>query len=146
MWALRVGWGGGGPGLVGRGDRLVGGWVGGFKSTNDQPPCEASDFKEFFELWRENVRCWLCDNQNFVNQAHKLIRKLMTADMGITRDRLITKPWLDSCLPGYLLAMFATTRSTTIQTWRFSTSEGTYKNKNKNKHNTKLMKQVFPHK
>merc|ERR1719424_257784 len=43
----------------------------------------------------------------------------MNADLGVTTDRLLTAPWLDTCLSAYMLAMFATTRSITIQTWRF---------------------------
>jgi len=75
--------------------------------------------KHFFSLWAEKVRCWLCDNNDVVAAAYVIIRDLVTVDIGVTHDRKITQAWLDTCLPAYLLAMFATSRSTVVQSWRF---------------------------
>lgn len=81
--------------------------------------CVDPKVQNFLDLWAKKVQCWLCDNQEMVSAAHVLIRELLKADLSVTRDRAITRQWLDTCLSGYLLAMFATTRSTTVQTWRF---------------------------
>lgn len=81
--------------------------------------CGTPAMHNFLELWRKKVECWLCDNTDFVVASNGIIQSLMGSDIGITKDRLITGPWLETCLPGYLVAMFASTRSPQIQTMRF---------------------------
>lgn len=80
-------------------------------------PCAQPQMRTFLEAWREKTRCWLCDNGPIVKDGSVLIGQM--SGLGITGDLQITQEWLGTCLPAYVLALFATTRSKTLQSWRF---------------------------
>lgn len=82
-----------------------------------EEPCAQPQMRTFLDAWREKTRCWLCDNGSIVKDGSVLIGQM--SGLGITGDLQITREWLGTCLPGYVLALFATTRSKTLQSWRF---------------------------
>lgn len=75
--------------------------------------------REFLQLWENKTKCWLCDNMAIVTSTKALVQEMQTADIPLTEDRQLTTAWADTCVSGYLLALFATTRSAVVQTWRF---------------------------
>lgn len=81
--------------------------------------CAVPHVQEFLNAWRDKTKCWLCDNGLMVGTANVLIKEIFSKDLGLTNNREITQGWLDTCLSAYALALFTTTRSTQLQSWRF---------------------------
>lgn len=50
--------------------------------------------------------------------GNTILKDAVTSDLGVTASFEITRPWLDTCLPVYALAMLASTRAVTMQSWR----------------------------
>merc|ERR1719188_1864374 len=73
------------------------------------------------ELWAQKMKCWLCVEvtEELSKMAVVFIKEIVKMDIGVTLDRgmQITREWLDTCLPVYLLAMLITTRGATLQPW-----------------------------
>lgn len=81
--------------------------------------CARKPTQEFLDNWQKKTQCWLCDNGPVVYTGDVLVKEIFSLNLGITADRQITEAWLDTCLSAYVLALFATTRSVRLQTWRF---------------------------
>lgn len=81
--------------------------------------CDRPPVHNFFNAWFEKRRCWLCDNGPLVAAANVLIQEMFSVDLGVTADRQITQGWLDTCLSAYVLALWMSSKSTVLQSWRF---------------------------
>eukprot|EP00408_Alexandrium_pacificum_P016316 CAMPEP_0171200074 /NCGR_PEP_ID=MMETSP0790-20130122/23793_1 /TAXON_ID=2925 /ORGANISM="Alexandrium catenella, Strain OF101" /LENGTH=456 /DNA_ID=CAMNT_0011665443 /DNA_START=32 /DNA_END=1402 /DNA_ORIENTATION=+ len=82
--------------------------------------CAAPGHKRFLKLWAEKLRCWLCENvtAELAGLGNTILKDAVRSDLGVTEDFQITRPWLDTCLSVYVLAMLASTRAITMQSWR----------------------------
>eukprot|EP00928_Gymnodinium_smaydae_P018698 TRINITY_DN17126_c0_g1_i1.p1 TRINITY_DN17126_c0_g1~~TRINITY_DN17126_c0_g1_i1.p1 ORF type:complete len:461 (+),score=109.40 TRINITY_DN17126_c0_g1_i1:109-1491(+) len=82
--------------------------------------CSTPRARRFFEVWPQKVHCWLCENVTaaLAEQSVGIIKEMVDLDLPLTEEGGLTPPWLETCLPLYVLAMLMTTRAVTLQTWR----------------------------
>eukprot|EP00929_Paragymnodinium_shiwhaense_P079274 TRINITY_DN41262_c0_g1_i2.p1 TRINITY_DN41262_c0_g1~~TRINITY_DN41262_c0_g1_i2.p1 ORF type:complete len:445 (+),score=71.98 TRINITY_DN41262_c0_g1_i2:125-1459(+) len=82
--------------------------------------CQLPRVRRFLEVWAQKRRCWLCENITLasVTEGVPLLKEALTLDIPVTEGMGLTQPWLEMCLPAYLLAMVATTRGKVLQPWR----------------------------
>ncbi|CAK9039256.1 unnamed protein product [Durusdinium trenchii] len=85
--------------------------------------CAAEPFRSFFQEWRKKTECWLCNNQELVLSAKEVLKDFLYVERpeipSLGQDLELHGTWKETCLAGFLLALFATTRSQSVQPWRF---------------------------
>eukprot|EP00927_Polykrikos_kofoidii_P063293 TRINITY_DN58101_c0_g1_i1.p1 TRINITY_DN58101_c0_g1~~TRINITY_DN58101_c0_g1_i1.p1 ORF type:complete len:459 (-),score=56.14 TRINITY_DN58101_c0_g1_i1:39-1415(-) len=82
--------------------------------------CKTERVQVLFALWEQRVRCWLCENitSAISTEALLLLHDVMELDLPVTADSGVTRPWLQTCLPAYVLALLVSTRNRVLQPWR----------------------------
>lgn len=81
--------------------------------------CAEPSARRFLAEWVEKPKCWLCDNTGIVRSSSALITEMVQAEASADTSLFSAKRRSDTCLSAHLLALFASTKSGTVQTWRF---------------------------
>eukprot|EP00931_Biecheleriopsis_adriatica_P073789 TRINITY_DN48009_c0_g1_i1.p1 TRINITY_DN48009_c0_g1~~TRINITY_DN48009_c0_g1_i1.p1 ORF type:complete len:438 (-),score=99.03 TRINITY_DN48009_c0_g1_i1:85-1398(-) len=85
--------------------------------------CSVEPLRSFFEEWEAKTRCWLCNNQELVIRAKAVLQDFLYTERpalpGMGAPMELDPVWKETCLTGYMLALFSTTRSKAVQQWSF---------------------------
>ena len=85
--------------------------------------CTTEPFQGFFEEWRKKTECWLCNNQELVLRSRDVLKDFLYTERPeipvLGQDLELHDVWKETCLAGFLLALFSTTRSQSVQPWKF---------------------------
>eukprot|EP00435_Cladocopium_sp_Y103_P038065 s1080_g10.t1 len=85
--------------------------------------CGVEPFPSFFEEWRKKTECWLCNNQELVLKSRDVLKDFLYTERPeipvLGQEMELHDIWKESCLAGFLLALFSTTRSQSVQPWKF---------------------------
>ncbi|CAJ1406338.1 unnamed protein product [Effrenium voratum] len=81
------------------------------------PSCSAEPLQSFLQEWQKKTECWLCDNQRLVLASREVLKDFLNMERPVNLEA--GRHPLETCLSGYLLAFFASTRSQSVQPWSF---------------------------